>query len=115
MVPGMTNPSHPSDGDLMVAPAKPALRRPSLWQVVLHNDDFTPMDFVVIVLMEIFEMPRKKAEAVMMDIHHKGKGIAGVYSHEIAQTKHLWLQQVAQSEGHPLLSVLERVPGPDES
>ena len=91
------------------------LAPPTLWPVSLPIAAFTPMDFVVIVLMEIFEMPRKKAEAVMMDIHHKGKGIAGVYSHEIAQTKHLWLQQVAQAEGHPVLSVLERVPGPDES
>lgn len=115
MLPGMTTPFNDRDSDVMVAPAKPELRRPSLWQIVLINDDFTPMDFVVIVLREIFDMPRRKAEMVMLDIHNKGRGVAGVYSHEVAKSKLSLLERVSQAEGHPLLAVLERVPGSDQT
>ena len=86
MLPGMTNPSHTPDGDLMVAPAQPALRRPSLWQVVLLNDDFTPMEFVIEVLQHFFGKSREAATQIMLKIHLDGKGVCGVYSHEIAET-----------------------------
>lgn len=107
--------TYDNESDLAVAPAKPAVRRPSLWQVVVLNDDFTPMDFVTMVLMEVFNMSSAKAERVMLEIHHQGRSVAGVYSHEVAKAKSKIVEHVASANGFPLLTVLERVPGPDES
>ena len=103
------------DADVAVAPARPELRRPSMWQVVMINDDFTPMDFVVAVLVEVFDHAPQKAIALMLEVHHSGRAVVGVYSREIAEAKQSLAQAVAQAHGHPLLVELQRQPGDPES
>jgi ATP-dependent Clp protease adaptor protein ClpS len=73
--------------DIAVDEAQPKVKPPSLYRVVLLNDDFTPMEFVVEILESIFGMERTRATQVMLEVHTKGKGICGVFSYEIAETK----------------------------
>lgn len=96
------------DGDVATAPARPAVRRPSMWQVVMLNDDFTPMDFVVAVLGGVFDHPIQKAVELMLQVHRSGRAVVGVYSREVAQAKQAQAQAVAQAHGHPLRVELER-------
>ena len=83
------------------------LEPPSKYKIVLHNDDFTPMDFVILVLMDAFNFSIQKATGIMMQVHEQGKGIAGVYSKEIAVMKVKRCNQIARAEGHPLLITME--------
>ncbi|MGH8224463.1 MAG: ATP-dependent Clp protease adapter ClpS [Woeseiaceae bacterium] len=97
-----------SDGhDLAVEEAKPKLKRPPLYRVILINDDYTPMEFVVEVLQSIFGMERTRATRVMLEVHTKGKGICGVYSYDIAETKVAQVTSIAQQQQHPLLCTME--------
>lgn len=93
--------------DLAVEEAKPRLKEPPLYRVVLINDDFTPMDFVVDVLESIFGMERPRATQVMLEVHTKGKGVCGVYNYEIAETKVAQVMGVAKQHQHPLLCTME--------
>ncbi|MEE4185130.1 MAG: ATP-dependent Clp protease adapter ClpS [Gammaproteobacteria bacterium] len=95
--------------DLVVEESKPAVKKPPLYQVILLNDDYTPMDFVVEVLEIIFGMDRQKATRVMLEVHTKGKGRCGVYTYEIAETKVAQISSFAEQHQHPLLSVMEEV------
>jgi ATP-dependent Clp protease adaptor protein ClpS len=109
----------PSDGDkdltrrsddgrgLAVEEARPKLKRPPLYRVLLLNDDYTPMEFVVEVLQIIFGMDRPTATRVMLEVHTKGKGVCGVYVYEIAETKVAQVTSYAQQHQHPLLCTLE--------
>jgi ATP-dependent Clp protease adaptor protein ClpS len=109
----------PSDGDkdltrrsddgrgLAVEEARPRLKRPPLYRVLLLNDDYTPMEFVVEVLQIIFGMDRPTATRVMLEVHTKGKGVCGVYVYEIAETKVAQVTSYAQQHQHPLLCTLE--------
>ena len=81
---------------------------PELWKVYLLNDDYTTMDFVVDVLEGIFRMSPAEAHGTMMHIHRNGKGLAGVYPHEIAETKAAAAIDAARSAGFPLQATLER-------
>jgi ATP-dependent Clp protease adaptor protein ClpS len=103
------NPTPPGidDLDIAVQEAKPKLKRPPLYRVVLINDDYTPMEFVVEVLETVFGMERNKATRVMLEVHTKGKGICGVYSYEIAETKVAQVTSIAQQQQHPLLCSME--------
>ena len=94
---------------LVVEEAKPKLKKPPLYQVVLLNDDYTPMEFVVEVLEIIFGMDRQKATRIMLEVHTKGKGRCGVFTYEIAETKVAQISSYAQQHQHPLLSTLEEV------
>jgi ATP-dependent Clp protease adaptor protein ClpS len=85
------------------------LKSPSMYNVVMLNDDFTPMDFVVALLMRVFHHTPEAATAIMMEIHEKGKGIAGTYSREIAEMKLLETGRAARMAEHPLKAVLESV------
>ena len=96
-----------SDGDLAVAPAKPRLKRPPLYRVILLNDDYTPMEFVVQVLEQFFSMNREKATQVMLAVHTRGKGVCGIYPQDIAETKATQVNQCARDSGHPLLCEVE--------
>ena len=96
------------DFDLAVEEAKPKLKRPPLYRVVLINDDYTPMEFVVEVLETVFGMDRSKATRVMLEVHTKGKGVCGVYSYEIAETKVAQVMSIAQQQQHPLLCTMEQ-------
>lgn len=95
------------DLDLAVKEAEPKLKRPPLYRVVLINDDYTPMEFVVEVLETVFGMERNKATRVMLEVHTRGKGICGVFSYEIAETKVAQVTSIAQQQQHPLLCTME--------
>lgn len=101
--------SKPSyDGiDTAVAETEPKLKQPSLYRVILLNDDYTPMEFVVEVLESVFGMQRNQATRVMLEVHTKGKGICGVFSYEIAETKVAQVTSIAQQQQHPLLCTME--------
>ena len=92
-------------GDWETAP--PELKRPSLYAVVLLNDDYTPMDFVIEVLQQYFSMSLDQASQVMLTVHYEGKGIAGIYPRDIAETKANQVNNYARSQGHPLLCQIE--------
>jgi ATP-dependent Clp protease adaptor protein ClpS len=94
--------------DLSVAPEKPALKRPARYRVVLLNDDYTPMDFVVDVLMKFFGMNEEKATQVMLLVHTQGKAVCGVYTRDIAETKAAQVNQYSSECEHPLLCEIER-------
>jgi ATP-dependent Clp protease adaptor protein ClpS len=92
---------------LAIEESRPKLKRPPLYRVLLINDDYTPMEFVVEVLQLIFGMDRPKATRVMLEVHTKGKGVCGVYVYEIAETKVAQVTSYAQQHQHPLLCTLE--------
>ena len=98
---------HDDNFDLAVEEARPKLKQPPLYRVVLINDDFTPMEFVVNILESIFGMERTRATQVMLEVHTKGKGICGVYNFEIAETKVAQVMSIAQQHQHPLLCTME--------
>ena len=93
--------------DLAVEEARPKIKQPPLYRVVLINDDFTPMEFVVDILESIFGMERTRATQVMLEVHTKGKGICGVYNFEIAETKVAQVMGIAKQQQHPLLCAME--------
>ena len=78
------------------------LKEPSMFRVILHNDHYTTMDFVIEVLMKIFHMPSAKATQVMLDVHKKGKGVCGVYTKDIAASKVSLVHQMAKERQFPL-------------
>jgi ATP-dependent Clp protease adaptor protein ClpS len=81
---------------------------PPMYRVVLLNDDFTPMDFVVQVLMQLFGMTFEEASAVMLEVHHNGRGVCGEFTREIAETRVNQVNQLAREHEHPLMCVMER-------
>ena len=83
------------------------LSPPVLWKVVLHNDDFTTQDFVVWILMSVFRKTEPEAVRVMLEVHRKGKGLAGVYPFDIADTKAAQVKAMAEAKEFPLLCTLE--------
>jgi ATP-dependent Clp protease adaptor protein ClpS len=93
--------------DLTVEEAQPKVKQPSLYRVVLLNDDFTPMEFVVDILETLFGMERTRATQVMLEVHTKGKGICGVFNYEIAETKVAQVMSIANQQQHPLLCTME--------
>lgn len=93
--------------DLAVEEARPKVKQPPLFRVVLINDDYTPMEFVVDILETIFGMERTRATQVMLEVHTKGKGVCGVYNFEIAETKVAQVMSVAKQHQHPLLCTME--------
>ncbi len=99
--------SHREEG-LAVQEARPRLKRPPLYKVILLNDDYTPMDFVVHVLECFFAKDRENATRIMLEVHTRGKGICGVYTHEIAETKVAQVNTYSRENQHPLLCTLEQ-------
>lgn len=85
-----------------------SIDRPHLYRVYLLNDDYTTMDFVVHVLMTIFDKPKIEATAIMLHVHRHGKGLAGVYTKEIAETKVYEVEKLARTHGFPLKCTIER-------
>src|SRR5689334_12704608 len=93
---------------LVVEEARPEVARPPLYQVLLINDDFTPMDFVVAVLETFFNMDRERATQVMLHVHTRGRGVCGVFTREVAETKVTQVNEFARAHQHPLLCTLEK-------
>ena len=100
------------NSSVLVKPADPILKRPSLYHVVLLNDDYTPMEFVIYILQSFFGYDKEKATEIMLAVHTKGKGICGVFTREVAETKSSHINNFAQQNEHPLISEIE--PAEDE-
>ena len=96
-------------GDVAVAPSKPKMSPPSLYQVILMNDDFTTMDFVVDVLKRYFGLSEEVAAQVMILVHKTGQAVCGVYSKDIAETKAEHVNDYAKESGHPLLCIVKKM------
>ena len=96
------------DEDLAVQEAEPALKRPPLYKVILVNDDFTPMEFVVHILELFFSIDRENATRIMLEVHTSGKGICGLFTREIAETKVSLVNDYSQESQHPLLCTMEK-------
>ena len=101
--------SHEGDGQVGIATktrAKP--KKPSQYKVLLLNDDYTPMEFVVIVLMRFFRMDMEEATRVMLHVHQKGVGVCGIFPYEVAETKVNQVMDFARQNQHPLQCTLEK-------
>ena len=88
---------------------KKKLKRPSLYKVIMLNDDFTPMDFVVYLLKTFFQKNHDEASKIMLEIHNKGSSICGVFTYEIAETKILKVINTSRNNGFPLFCILEKI------
>jgi ATP-dependent Clp protease adaptor protein ClpS len=99
---------HEQDEGLALQEAKPKLKRPPLYKVVLNNDDYTPMDFVVHILEIFFSMDRENATRIMLEVHTSGRGICGTFTHEIAETKVSQINNYSRENQHPLLCTMEK-------
>jgi len=86
-----------------------AVEEPTKYKVLLHNDDYTTIDFVVDILMGVFHKNESEAEIIMMNVHKKGRAVCGIYTYEIAQTKVYQVKELAKSNGFPLLATMEEV------
>ncbi|MCL6269890.1 ATP-dependent Clp protease adapter ClpS [Sansalvadorimonas sp. 2012CJ34-2] len=91
------------DGDAAVATAKPKLQPPPMYKVILINDDYTPMDFVVEILEQFFRMSRERATQVMLRVHTEGSAVCGIYTRDIAETRAEQVNQYAREHQHPLM------------
>ncbi len=96
------------DGDLAVLESKPQLKRPPLYKVLLLNDDFTPMDFVVEILTDFFNLDHEKATRVMLQVHQDGVGVCGTFSKEVAETKVYLVNEYSREHHHPLMCSMEK-------
>lgn len=98
-----------ANSELWVEELKPqvVLKQPSLYQVIMHNDDFTPMEFVVDVLERFFNMERAHATRVMFEVHTKGQAVCGIFSKDVAETKVEQVVDYSRSNDHPLLCSVE--------
>jgi len=99
------------DGGLVLQEAKPELRQPPMYRVVMINDDYTPMEFVVEVLQMFFGMGREKATQIMLAVHTQGRAVCGVYTRDIAETKAMQVNRHARENQHPLLCEIEAAEG----
>ena len=95
------------DGEGVDLKDRQKIEPPKKYKVVLYNDDYTPMDFVIVILMDTFNFTFQKASAITMQVHEQGKGIAGAYSKEIASMKVKRCNKIARAEGHPLKVTME--------
>ncbi len=95
------------DRGLVEAPARPKLKEPPMYKVVMLNDDYTPMEFVIQVLQTFFGMNREKATQVMLAVHQTGKAVCGIFTRDVAETKVAQVNQCAQDNMHPLIADIE--------
>ena len=94
--------------DTVLEAQKSKLKPPPMFKVMLLNDDFTPMEFVVLVLQKFFSMTRERATQVMLKVHREGMGVCGVYPHDVASTKVQQVSNYARKHQHPLQCVMEK-------
>ena len=95
-------------GTSVITKVKPKVKKPSLYRVLLLNDDFTPMEFVVMVLEQFFSMDMETATQVMLHVHQNGVGECGVFTYEVAETKVTQVMDCARKNQHPLQCVMEK-------
>ncbi|MCG7988766.1 MAG: ATP-dependent Clp protease adapter ClpS [Candidatus Thiodiazotropha weberae] len=95
------------DDGLALEEASPKLKRPPLYKVIILNDDYTPMEFVVQVLETFFNMDREKATRIMLHVHTRGVGVCGVFTKDIAETKVSQVNDYSRSNQHPLMCTME--------
>lgn len=103
-------PDHSTEKGAPGTDVKERVEKPKMWRVLLFNDDYTTMEFVVEVLMEVFRKSMPEATRVMLTIHRSGKGVAGVYTKEVAETKASQATDRARAAGYPLLVTTEPEP-----
>lgn len=96
-----------SEGGAALQDAKPELKRPSMYRVLLLNDDFTPMDFVVEILSQFFNMDLERATHVMLQVHTQGIGVCGTYTKDVAETKVHIVNDYSREHHHPLMCTME--------
>ncbi len=87
---------------------KQKVQPPPMFKVLLNNDDYTPMDFVVEVLMQFFNLDAEKANQIMLTVHYRGKAVCGIYTADVAETKVMQVNQYARKHQHPLLCSMEQ-------
>ncbi|HSX61005.1 MAG TPA: ATP-dependent Clp protease adapter ClpS [Tahibacter sp.] len=104
------NTDHKTDHEhgLAVEEARPEVARPPMYQVILLNDDYTPMDFVVHILQSFFGFAYERAHEVMLNVHLRGRGVCGLYTREVAETKVTQVNEFSRSNHHPLLCTMEK-------
>ena len=95
------------EGGLATAESKPELKRPPMYKVILLNDDYTAMEFVVHILQSFFSMTIEKATQIMLVVHTEGAAVVGIYPRDVAETKSEQVNQYAQENNHPLMSTVE--------
>ncbi len=103
----MNSPKHISADDLALADVRQELQPPAMYKVLLLNDDYTPMDFVIEVLNVYFKMSEDKATQVMLHVHTRGRAVCGIFSREIAETKVAQVNEFSRLKDHPLQCTLE--------
>lgn len=101
-------PDQYSEGQLLLSPEETELQPPPLYRVVMLNDDYTPMDFVVEVLEDYFAMSREQATQTMLQIHTRGQALCGIYTRDVAETKVMQVSQFARECEHPLQCEAQR-------
>ncbi len=95
------------DDTLLLERTRPKLHEPPMYKVILLNDDYTPMEFVVHILETIFGHDREKATQIMLHVHTRGKGVCGTYTRDVAETKVVQVNNYARENDHPLLCDME--------
>jgi ATP-dependent Clp protease adaptor protein ClpS len=98
----------PASGEALNTAERPRARRPSLYKVFLLNDDYTAMDFVVFILEKVFQKAPAEAMQIMLHVHRKGVGMAGIYTREIAETKVAEVHELARGSEYPLKCIMEK-------
>jgi ATP-dependent Clp protease adaptor protein ClpS len=86
-----------------------ALQEPPLYKVLIHNDDYTTMDFVIMILKNVFGKDTAEATKIMLNVHHQGVGVAGIYTQEVGETKVATVHRMARKNQHPLKCSLEKI------
>jgi ATP-dependent Clp protease adaptor protein ClpS len=101
-------PEHERDHGVVVETSRPEVARPPLYSVLLLNDDYTPMDFVVDVLVRFFALDAERATQVMLHVHTRGRGVCGVFTREVAESKVAQVNEYSRLNQHPLLCTMEK-------
>ena len=105
---GDNGPGGPSRGTATITRPKPKVKKPALYRVLLLNDDYTPMEFVIHILEQFFQKNREDATRIMLHVHQKGVGVCGIFTYEVAETKVTQVMDFAQKNQHPLQCTLEK-------
>ena len=96
------------DGSTVLKPSETQVKPPPMFQVVMYNDDYTPMEFVVEVLVRFFVLDLEKATQIMLHVHTRGRGVCGVYTREVAESKVAQVNEYSRLNQHPLLCTMEK-------